>query len=91
MPDSMTFQYQPECSHSGCPNLAKFKVAASWSDGTSHELKNYGVACEAHRDEMYVRATQHRLALALAEGEVVGPVGVYELTPGRRDRDLLRM
>ena len=32
--------------------LAIYKIAAAWSDGTSRELKNYGLACETHRDSV---------------------------------------
>jgi hypothetical protein len=66
-------------------------VAASWSDGTSRELKNYGTACEPHRDELLARARTHRATLTLAEGEAVGPVGLYRLVPGRHDAELERL
>jgi hypothetical protein len=83
-----TFRYRPSCSFEGCGTPAEYKVAAPWSDGTSRELKNYGTACETHRSEMLSRARARSQGLKLADGETVGPVGVYRLIPGKHDRDL---
>lgn len=85
------FQYQPTCSVPKCGQPAVYKVAAPWSNGTSRELKNYGLACEAHRDTQLAQAHQHRQGLKVAEGEVVGPVGLYQLAPGKRDVELTRL
>lgn len=90
-PDTQTFHYQPKCSAPQCNQPAAYKVAAPWSNGTSHELKNYGLACEEHRDSQLARAQLHREGLALAEGETVGSVGLYKLEPGRRDATLQRL
>jgi hypothetical protein len=89
--DSERFRYQPMCSTPGCDRPALYKVAAPWSDGTSRELKNYGTVCEEHRDRLLARARTNRGALKLAEGETVGPVGLYHLAPGRRDAELKRL
>lgn len=86
-----TFHFQPTCSAPGCSSPAKYKVAAVWTDGSSRELKNYGLACEGHRDPQLTRAKTHRDGLKMAEGESVGPVGLYELVPGRRDAELRRL
>lgn len=91
MSDEKTFRYVPTCSASHCAQPALYKVAALWSNGTSHELKNYGLACEAHRDSQFARAQVHRKDLLLAEGETVGSVGVYLLEPGQRDLALERL
>jgi hypothetical protein len=85
------FQYQPTCSASNCNNPAVYKVAAPWSNGTSRELKNYGLACEAHRDSQLALAQMHRKDLKLADGETVGQVGLYQVVPGRRDAELPRL
>ena len=85
------FRYQPTCSAPNCGKPAVFKVAAPWSNGTSHELKNYGLACEIHRDSQLARAQLKHNGLALAEGETVGAVGLYELKPGSRDATLARL
>jgi hypothetical protein len=79
------------CSVSGCDRHALYKVAAAWSDGTSRELKNYGLACEEHRQDQLDRAKTAREGLKLAEGEVVGSVGLYQLLPGVRDAELTRL
>lgn len=89
--DDPVFRYRPICSVPRCTHPAAFKVAAIWSDGTSRELKNYGLACQAHRDAQLARAQLHRQRLVEVEGETVGPVGLYELIPGRRDVELPRL
>ena len=40
---------------------------------------------------LLARARAHRGTLKLAEGEAVGPVGLYQLDPGRRDAELNRL
>jgi hypothetical protein len=91
MSDEKAFRYQPLCSAPNCGQPAVYKVAASWSNGRSHELKNYGLACEAHRNSQFARAQLHRKGLVLAEGETVGEVGLYRLEPGKRDLQLVRL
>ncbi len=88
MAEERVFCYRPRCSHAGCEQPAVFKVGAVWSDGTSRELKNYGLSCEAHRKAQLDRARRNRDGLRLAEGETVGPVALYVLDPGRRDTEL---
>ena len=83
------FHYHPECSASRCGNPAVYKIAAAWSDGSSGELKNYGLACEQHRDQELAVARQHHQGLRLAEAETVGPVELYRLRPGCRDAELV--
>lgn len=87
----LTFHYSPTCSAPGCSRPASYKVAAAWSDGTSWELKNYGLACEEHRASQLARARLHRGGLALADGEVIGQVGLFELRPHTRDAELPRL
>jgi hypothetical protein len=89
--DQKPFQYTPRCSAQYCDQPATLKVAAPWSNGRSHELKNYGLACEAHRDSMLVRAQLHRQGLTLADGETLGAVGLYRLEDGHRDVELTRL
>jgi hypothetical protein len=86
-----TFVYHPGCTMPECHEPAVYKVAAIWSDGTSRELKTYGLACEHHRDDLLALAESKRAALRLAEGESVEPAGVYQLLPGVRDRELSRV
>jgi hypothetical protein len=89
--ETLTFRYQPTCSAEGCTDPASYKVAASWSDGTSWELKNYGLACEAHKASLLTRARLHREGLVLADGEVIGEVGLFQLRANARDADLVRL
>ena len=91
MDDDKAFQYTPKCSTPRCGKPAAFKVAAPWSNGTSHELKNYGLACETHRDSQLALAKLHSQGHVLADGETLGGVGLYLLESGRRDNTLKRM
>jgi hypothetical protein len=86
-----SFQFQPRCSTHGCGSPARYKVAAPWNDAKNHELKNYGLACQEHRDELLARAREKRAGIHTAEGETIGAVGLYELIPGRRDAELARV
>lgn len=88
MVEDRCFHYRPRCSAPDCEEAATYKVGAIWTDGTSRELKNYGLACEVHRDSLFDRAKRHRDGLRLADGETVGPVTLYRLEPGRRDTEL---
>ncbi len=88
MAEENVFHYRPRCSSPGCDEPATFKVGAVWSDGTSRELKNYGLACDAHRQAQLERARRNRAGLKLAEGETVGPITLFILEPGRRDTEL---
>lgn len=83
------FNYQPLCNVSGCGQPAAYKIGAPWSNGPQRELKNYGCACEDHRQLLVQRARGNRAKLAVAEGETVGQVGVYRLEPGCRDLQLV--
>jgi hypothetical protein len=91
MEPERVFRYQPACGAPGCQALAVYKVAAAWSDGTSRELKNYGLACEAHRDSQLARARDDHRGLRLADGETVGAVELYVLREGCRDAELARV
>jgi hypothetical protein len=82
------FHYRPECHVPGCRGTAMYKVAAVWSDGTSRELKNYGLTCEAHKQRLLERARASSAGLRLAEGESVGTVRLYRMEAGRRDVEL---
>ncbi len=82
------FRYRPVCSAPGCGETAEYKVGAPWSDGARRELKNYGLACPAHRDSLLARARANRNGLKLEPGETMGDVRLFRLEPGRRDTEL---
>jgi hypothetical protein len=91
MARDQSFHYRPGCSAVDCDRAAVYKIAATWSDGTSRELKNYGLACEAHRVSQLHAARLHHAGLRLSEGETVGPVELYLLLSGCRDAQLSRL
>ena len=87
----LDFHYIPQCSSPGCDNAARFKIAALWSNGTSRELKNYGLACDEHKQAQFDRACRNCERILPAEGESIGEIGVYALEPGRADLELQRL
>jgi hypothetical protein len=68
-----------------------YKIAAAWSDGTSQELKNFGLACDLHRELQLTAARTRYQALRHSDGESVGPVELYVLRTGCRDIELTRL
>jgi hypothetical protein len=83
--DETTFHYEALCSSPGCPEAPRYRIAAPWSHGPLHELKNYGLACERHRDSLLARAREHRESLAVRDDEQVGPVEAFSFAPARAD------
>jgi hypothetical protein len=82
--------YPVLCYTAGCPNLAAFKIAARWSDGITHELKTYSLACLSCLPQLFGAAVTKRAACRLAPGESLEAPGIYELHRGERDRTLKR-
>jgi hypothetical protein len=82
--------YPVLCYAAGCSRPAAFKVAARWSDGITHELKTYYLACPECVRELFARAVAKRPACRLAPGETLAAPGVYELHRGERDKTLKR-
>jgi hypothetical protein len=87
----LDFHYTPTCSAPNCMRAAIYKIGASWSAGTSWELKNYGLACEEHKGSQLARAQLHREGLVLADGEAIGQVALFELRTNARDTELNRL
>ena len=77
--------YGPDCSHE-----AAYKIAARWSDGVTGELKTYFLACDTCLPRLYQTARVKKAACRLASGESLGEPQVFEITRGRRDRELVR-
>lgn len=73
------FFYRPACSVPGCDLPPVVKIAAAWSNGPLAELKNYGLACDQHREPLLAMARQRRHALAVSDDEQVGPVEAVPL------------
>lgn len=82
--------YPVLCYVAGCSAPAAYKVAARWSDGTTHELKTYALACPGCLPALLARARQKRAACRLAAGETLDAPGVYDLARGTRDKQLAR-
>ncbi len=89
MPLEPQFRYRPSCTWASCEAPALYKIAATWSGGSSRELKNYGLACEQHRDQLFAAAGRNHERLRLAEDETVGPLELYFLRGGCRDAELV--
>jgi hypothetical protein len=70
--------------------VARYKIAARWSDGITEELKTYGLACEACLADWFQRCRERQAACRLAPGEKLDKPGIYELARGCRDRELSR-
>jgi hypothetical protein len=85
------FRYRAACSAPACDRPALYKIAATWSDGTSRELKNYGLACEIHRESQLIAAQRRLTTLKLSDAESVGPVELYLMRTGCRDVELTRL
>jgi hypothetical protein len=82
--------YEVMCYAKGCPHEAVYKIAARWSDGVTSELKTYFLACLTCLPGLYRTAKVKKAACRLAAGESLGEPEVFEMTRGRRDRELVR-
>lgn len=82
--------YPVRCYAAGCSHPAAYKVAARWSDGITHELKTYYLACPACLPALFADAVVKRAACRLAPGETLEEPGIYERHRGERDRTLRR-
>jgi len=85
MPPYPVLCYGPDCNR-----IATFKIAARWSDGTTHELKTYYLACSECLPGLVVLARAKQKTCRLAHGESLDPPAVYDLVSGSRDRNLVR-
>jgi hypothetical protein len=82
--------YPVICYAKGCPREAVFKIAARWSDGVTRELKTYFLACAECLPGLFRMARIKKAECRLAAVETLGDPEVFEMTRGRRDRDLVR-
>ena len=82
--------YPVLCYARECSREAVYKIAARWSDGVTSELKTYSLACVECVSELFRAAQVKKGACRLAAGESLGEPEVFEMTRGRRDRELVR-
>ena len=82
--------YPVLCYTDDCSNDAVYKIAARWSDGVTSELKTYSLACAECVSALFRDAQVRKAACRLAAGETLGEPEVFEMTRGRRDRELVR-
>jgi hypothetical protein len=82
--------YPTVCHARGCSHPAAFKLGAVWADGTTRELKTYSLCCPACLSAELTSARSRRERCRQAPGEQLGPVCVFELKTGTRDRELVR-
>jgi hypothetical protein len=85
MPAYALHCYGPECG-----KLARYKVAARWSDGVTGELKTYALTCPDCLGALYQRIVEKQRACRLAPGETLEAPGIYEIVRGQRDKELTR-
>jgi len=82
--------YHVCCHTPGCGRPAAYKIAARWSDGVTDELKTYALSCEECLAEGFRASRAKQAACRLAPGETLEPPGIYELSRGQRDQQLVR-
>jgi hypothetical protein len=82
--------YALSCYGPKCGNLARYKVAARWSDGVTGELKTYALSCPDCLTTLLQRSVEKQRACRLAPGETLEAPGVYEIVRGQRDKELSR-
>jgi hypothetical protein len=82
--------YPVLCYGSTCDKLAVFKIAATWSDGITKELKTYGLTCADCLGELYLRSCAKHKACRVIRGESLGAPEIFALSRGQRDLHLAR-
>ena len=72
------------CYTRGCGQVARYKIAARWSDGATQELKTYALTCAKCLAESFRQIRRKQAACRFAPGETLEAPGIYELEHGRR-------
>ncbi len=83
-------KYPVNCGGADCVAVAAFKIAAQWTDGTTRELKTYFLSCQECLKSLLERAGEKQRVCRLAPAEKLEPPGVYDLSRGAPDRQLVR-
>jgi hypothetical protein len=78
------------CYGAHCGKVARYKVAARWSDGITGELKTYALTCPECLAALYQRSVEKQKACRLTPGESLEIPGIYEIVRGQRDKELGR-
>jgi hypothetical protein len=79
------------CTTEGCKTPAQYKIAAVWSDGSTEELKTYGLCCDEHLEAQLHQSRDKQKSCRLADGETLSQPQVFRIESGRRDRELVRL
>ncbi len=82
--------YPVICYAPSCAEAAHFKIAARWSDGATHELKTYSLACRECLPYLFGAALARRASCQLAVGEELDQPGIFDLHRGERDKSLMQ-
>jgi hypothetical protein len=82
--------YPVLCYTRGCGRPAVYKIAASWSDGITQELKTYALSCPDCLAQAFHASRVKQAACRTAAGEKLDAPGIYLLAHGRRDAQLVR-
>lgn len=85
-----TPKYPVLCMHQGCRAAAHYKIASVWSDGTTQELKTYGLACDTHLAQLFRAGCTRQMRCRLTESETLSRPQVFRIQSGLRDRELVR-
>src|SRR5579864_3855891 len=75
----------------GCRREAVYKVASSWSDGITSELKTYSLCCAECLPAQFHASLQKQAACRTAPVEFLEPPGIFLLLSGQRDQQLQRL
>lgn len=82
--------YPVRCYAPGCGELAQFKIASQWSDGTIDELKTYALACRECVPGLLEQSRGKQSSCRLGPGEILLAPMVYLLHLGSTDLELQR-
>ena len=74
--------YPVICSTPGCGQVARFKIAAHWSDGITRELKTYSLSCTNCVDAHLADAIRKQKQCSLTTGETLDVPVVFDRQAG---------
>lgn len=79
------------CYTRGCKDLAVYKIAGRWSDGTVWELKTYALCCGNCLEPWFRESRRKQTLCRLTTGETLESPGIFALDRGQRDQQLERL